>query len=144
MNQNPRPYRGSCLCGGVTFEVDQIEPDLGHCHCTMCRKFHGAAFATLGEALAENFRWTAGEDLIRDYRADNGTVRSFCGRCGSSLTFAGSASDGSLVEFSMGTLDTPVDERPDASIFLDFKADWYEVTDGLPGFREGRAGPRTS
>ncbi len=56
------PYRGQCLCGGVQYEVVQIGAKMGHCHCTMCRKFHGAAFATYGEARAEDFRWLAGEE----------------------------------------------------------------------------------
>src|SRR5207249_145423 len=36
---------GSCLCGDVAFEL--VPGDwMGHCHCSMCRKAHGAAFAT--------------------------------------------------------------------------------------------------
>ena len=35
--------RGSCLCGGVRYEIDgQIGPAL-NCHCSMCRKATGAA-----------------------------------------------------------------------------------------------------
>ena len=48
--------RGTCLCGGIVYEVNALEPKMGHCHCSMCRKFHGAAFATYGEAKRENFR----------------------------------------------------------------------------------------
>jgi hypothetical protein len=29
--------RGSCLCGGVEFEADEI-PLITHCRCSMCRK----------------------------------------------------------------------------------------------------------
>ena len=43
-------YKGLCLCGSIKYAVDKIEPKMGHCHCSMCRKFHGAAFATFGEA----------------------------------------------------------------------------------------------
>ena len=54
---NNLPYTGSCLCGAVQYSVDKIEKQMAHCHCTMCRKFHGAAFATFGEARTENFHW---------------------------------------------------------------------------------------
>jgi len=106
----------------------------------MCRKFHGAAFATLGEALVENFRWTEGESLLKTYLAPNGTQRKFCENCGSSLIFEASNDDGKLVEFSLGTLDSPIDLKPDAHIFTESGANWCEVGDGLPQFKAGRDG----
>ncbi len=56
---------GQCLCGSVIYKVAAIENRMGHCHCSMCRKFHGAAFATFGEAKAEHFRWVTGEDQLK-------------------------------------------------------------------------------
>ena len=133
-----KTYRGQCLCGQIAYEVKQIEPRMGHCHCTMCRKFHGAAFATLGEAKTENFRWIRGEELLKSYTGSNGTVRQFCRHCGSSMTFEAAQSSGELVEFAMGTLDSDVDVRPDVHIFTEFGADWYDIADDLPVFRHGR------
>ena len=37
---------GSCLCGAVTWEVSGEPNTAYHCHCKICRKVHGAAFAT--------------------------------------------------------------------------------------------------
>jgi len=62
-----KPYQGSCLCGEVSYAVDKIELKMAHCHCSMCRKFHGSAFATFGEAKVENFRWISGENMIENY-----------------------------------------------------------------------------
>ncbi len=135
--KNP-PYTGSCLCGSIKFEVDNIEPRMGHCHCSMCRKFHGAAFATLGEAKVENFRWLQGEDYLASYKAGNGTVRKFCKQCGSSMIFVPSNDSGELVEFALGTLDGGSDLSPDAHIFVDSKASWFEIQDDLPQHKKGR------
>ncbi len=135
---NQAPYRGSCLCGAVTYEVDRLEPHMAQCHCIMCRKFHGAARSTFGEAKLENFRWTSGEGLLESYVATNGTTRRFCRTCGSSMTFAPSSGGEGLVEFSLGTLDTDIAERPDAHVFMDFRANWDDVDDDLPKFTEGR------
>lgn len=134
--------QGSCLCGQVKYEVLKIESGmgLGHCHCSMCRKFHGAAFATFGVAKLENFRWTAGESALQVYKASNGTSRKFCGGCGSSLIFVANNDDGTTIEFTLGTLDTEIDERPDVHIFVDSKANWFEITDDLPQFCFGRNG----
>lgn len=135
-------YSGQCLCGEVVYEVDEIETRMGHCHCSMCRKFHGAAFATLGEAKAEHFRWVKGEALLSQYQAENGTVRKFCRNCGSSLTFAPSNDTGELVEFALGTLDSELDLRPDVHIFRASGAPWYEIKDDLPVFAQGRDSER--
>src|SRR5690606_8685060 len=82
-------YRGSCLCGMVAFVLDQFLGPADHCHCSMCRKFHGAAYATFVSVERQAFHWVSGQELVSDYMAPNGTVRSFCGRCGSSLFFVG-------------------------------------------------------
>jgi hypothetical protein len=37
------PMRGACLCGAVTFEVRGTLGGAGHCHCSICRRAHGAA-----------------------------------------------------------------------------------------------------
>jgi len=131
-------WHGSCLCGAVRYRVTDIRPSMAHCHCSMCRKFHGAAFATYGVAERSSFEWTSGEEALTSYRAENGTVRQFCRHCGASMTFAAIGCTGDVVEFSLGTLDTPLGRQPDAHIYTAYKADWHPVTDELPAFIEGR------
>jgi len=104
----------------------------------MCRKFHGAAFATFGEAKTANFRWISGTNYLTTYTASNGTTRSFCKKCGSSMTFKPKNGPDNIIEFSLGTLDSDIDQRPDAHIFFGSKANWTEVSDDLPKFTEGR------
>jgi len=138
----PGPYRGSCLCNAIRFAVDEFEPQTGNCHCSMCRKFHGAAFATLAEVRRGNFRWIGGEELIKGYTADNGTTRSFCPSCGSSLTFASPNADPDLVEISLGCFDDEVPVRPDAHIYVASGAKWAHPEDNLPQYEAGRDSAR--
>ncbi|WP_416396979.1 GFA family protein [Allohahella sp. A8] len=143
-----KPFTGGCLCGSVRYEVDAIKERIGHCHCTMCRRFHGAAYATFGEADSAHFRWTEGESLLQAYTADNGTVRRFCSRCGSSLTFTSASNPEGVVEFAAATLDNDslnnrtTDLVPDAHIFVDDKAPWVSIDDGLPQYSAGRNSER--
>lgn len=132
------PYRGSCLCGAIRFEVDGFGPEIAHCHCTMCRKFHGAAFATLATVDRSQLRWQSGEELLRSYTGSNKTVRQFCERCGSSLTFASTHAPPHEIEIALAAFDDPLPIEPDAHIFLDYRANWYDVTDDLTHFGEGR------
>lgn len=131
-------YVGQCLCGEVRYKVDKIESHMAHCHCTMCRKFHGAAFATYGEAKLKNFHWLKGESLLKSYEAQNGTIRKFCSNCGSSMIFVPSNDNGELIEFSLGTLNDDIEHKPDAHIFIQSKANWYEIFDSLPQFDTDR------
>ena len=132
------PYKGSCLCGTVTYSVDNIEKEMAHCHCTMCRKFHGAAFATYGETLKEDFKWLSGKEKLKEYVAKNGTKRVFCCDCGSSLRFIPSNDNGKYIEFSLGTLDSGIPNKPDAHIFTNHVVCWNQITDGLPQHKGGR------
>ena len=69
--------RGSCLCGAVQFEAGPFDAML-HCHCSMCRKHHGAMFATFLAGKADGFRWIAGEDQLATYRSSANGLRPFC------------------------------------------------------------------
>jgi hypothetical protein len=142
MKESKTPWKGSCLCGSVRFEVDAIGPQIGHCHCSMCRKFHGAEFATYGEATRDHFHWVSGEDNLSSYRAPNGTTRQFCKICGSSLTFSPASNPEGIVEFALGALDSDIPHKPDAHIFVGFKANWSTIHDELPQYTEGRNSKR--
>ena len=139
VGQKIKMYKGQCLCGAIKYEVDKTKPQMGHCHCSMCRKFHGAAFSTLGEADVKDFRWVEGEGLLKDYVADNGSVRQFCQNCGSSMIFAPSEEPNGLIEFSLGTLDSDLDVLPDAHVYTGSKANWVEICDELPQHEKSRA-----
>jgi len=130
--------KGQCLCGEVRYQVSHIEKQMAHCHCSMCRKFHGAAFSTYGEAKIENFEWLQGEGFLKTYLASNGTERQFCSNCGSSMTFKPANDAGIVIEFSLGTLDDDIDQKPDAHIFTGNCSNWFEITDDLPQYKSAR------
>ena len=58
---------GSCLCGGVRFEVTLPFTRAIHCHCSRCRKHSGAFGLTVGHIPREQFQLLEGEELIRVY-----------------------------------------------------------------------------
>ncbi len=133
-------YAGSCLCGEIRYEVDQFKPHLGHCHCHMCQKFHGAAFSTFAEVALVDLHWITGEANLKSYQAANGTVRQFCNTCGSSLLFSSKYNvTAGTIELAISTLDQGEALTPDAHIYTESKASWLELSDDLPkyhGYRE--------
>ena len=74
--------KGSCLCGGITYEIRAPLTEVINCHCPMCRKAHGAAFRTRTPVKAADFIFLSGEDLLTFYECSPGERRSFCKVCG--------------------------------------------------------------
>jgi hypothetical protein len=126
---------GSCLCGGVRFEVEPPFRRANHCHCSRCRKHSGTFGLTQGRVPREQFRLLAGEELLRVYSpADGAAVKVFCSVCGSSL-FGGHWPDGDEVSIRLGSLDGDPVIRPQYHSFVNSRAPWDEVPeDGLPHY----------
>ncbi|TFH41882.1 MAG: GFA family protein [Lysobacterales bacterium] len=133
------PYHGSCLCGVVKFEIDEFMPQVAHCHCSMCRKFHGAAYATFAGVNRSKFRWMQGEDALKGYTAENGTTRTFCRHCGSSLTFASPRASEEVMEIALGAMDEDIPVKPNAHIFVASGANWTVLSDDIPQYEQGRS-----
>ena len=127
--------RGSCLCKEVQFEIDGRLLRASHCHCSMCRKAHGAAFGSYGAVKADDFRVTSGAELITRYRSSPDVARTFCARCGSTLQFL-RESKPEIVFVTLGVLDDDPGVRPASHIFVGSKAPWFEITDTLPQHAE--------
>ncbi|HLY36808.1 MAG TPA: GFA family protein [Candidatus Binatia bacterium] len=123
--------RGSCLCGVVRFSIAPPTQFCGHCHCSMCRRNHGAGYVTWIALPRVQFRLESGEtDLTRYASSDHGT-RSFCRRCGSSL-FCETTHDPNRIDIVLANMQGPIDRRPEMHIFFDDRAEWVFVDDGLP------------
>jgi hypothetical protein len=117
--------KGGCLCGGVRFEIEQIEGPFELCHCSRCRRTTGSAFAAGIWVRGEHFRLIRGADLVRTYEAP--VLRSpppyrtaFCSTCGSPVPLPDPGFP--FVEVPAGTLDDDPGLR----------AAWFEITDDLP------------
>jgi hypothetical protein len=129
--------KGSCLCGGIEYEVNGEFGKVVNCHCSMCRKATGAAFRTRAAVPPGAFRWLAGENLVSWYQSSPLETRTFCRVCGSTLpTFI--AGDHPEIGLPLGTLDGDPGVRASAHIFVGSKAPWFEITDDLPKFPEGQ------
>ena len=127
---------GGCQCGGVRYRITAPALEVNHCHCSICRKVHGALFASFARVRKSNFI------LERPSEADLGVFRSsavvqrhFCTRCGSPL-FITIYGYPDRVWLAAGTLDSgahpghPADNE--IHIFVGSKSPWFPIADGLP------------
>jgi hypothetical protein len=121
-------FKGSCLCGGVEYEVKDPEA-LGYCHCTRCQRWTGSSLA--GVVVAEeNFTFTKGEDLVKRYESEF-APRNFCGNCGSSLY-----DDLGGKYFVAAGLMRELDLEPAFHLQVAYKANWHQIGDSAPQFDE--------
>lgn len=122
---------GKCLCGAVSFAVRFPTKWVAHCHCSLCRRAHGAAFVSW-VGVEEGAATVADpERRLRWYASSPGAERASCGRCGSPLFFRSQRWPGDL-HIALAHFDTPLDRAPQAHAFYDTHVSWFAVNDSLP------------
>ena len=122
---------GRCLCGAVQFELQLPVRFCAHCHCSICRRAHGAPLVTFCGVPLEQFTLLEGDEVLTRYESSPGAVRSFCGRCGSTLLFEAERWPGE-VHVAVSNLEGTLEMRPMAHVFFDDRAHWFEPGDSLP------------
>jgi len=120
-----------CECRAVRFEVDSDIEDFSHCHCSQCRRLHGAAYATFAGVKRSSMKYTSGEDKVTRYDSSDTHQRFFCSICGSTV---GTTLDDEpdMIYLSMSIIDSDPPRPPAYHIFVGSKAPWHEITDDAP------------
>jgi hypothetical protein len=76
--------KGQCVCGAVSFVASSMNPDVGACHCEMCRQWGGGPFMEVDCSSDVSF---SGEDNISIFNSSDWAERGFCKNCGSHLFY---------------------------------------------------------
>jgi len=125
---------GSCLCGGVRFELTGDFTPRSFCHCASCKRLSGGGGTANGAVRSDSVRIVAGEELLRTYQPDEGSAKTFCSRCGSNL-FGGGWPESEMASVRLPALDTPFEGGPDRHIYTRSLAHWEALPeDGLERF----------
>jgi hypothetical protein len=129
--------RGSCLCGGVTFEIDRACGPAEYCHCNRCRKVSGSSSLLTIRVQTQEFRFLTGQELVKSYACpilySPPAYRSyFCSTCGSPAPPP--LPEGEYFEIAAGLFDDDFGIRPDKHIFVDFMPPWDDLHRELPAY----------
>lgn len=129
-----KKYSGSCLCGQVTYEIEEPFSILQYCHCSRCRKFTGSAHGSNLFVPPDQFKWTNGEQLIKRFELNDARyfATCFCSECGSSLPWA--VQGGKNIVVTAGTLDEDPGIRPGWNLFWKSRASWFSCVSELQKF----------
>jgi hypothetical protein len=124
---------GSCLCGGVRYELAREPGPFGYCHCKSCRKASGSAHAANAPVARADFTLASGRELLREFESSPGKFRAFCSACGSPI-YAYLAATRDVLRIRLGSLDSPLLASPRAHTWVSDKATWDTIAGDLPQF----------
>ena len=127
--------KGRCECNKVNYEVSGELIDFCHCHCSICQRLHGAAFATWGGVARDEFTFLSGESDLKKYAFSENSDSIFCNACGSPV-LVDCKPETDMLYIAMGTVVGDVRCPPGFHQFVDSKAPWYEICDDLPQYDE--------
>jgi hypothetical protein len=126
---------GGCHCGAVRYRVTAPAGEVCHYHCSICRRVHGAAFASFAIVAPGDFTITRGVEQLSRYDSTPGVQRYFCTHCGAQI-YGDVDSLPDIRFYTIGTLDggahpghRPENER---HIYVGSKMPWWHIADGLP------------
>ncbi len=126
-------YIGKCLCAAVSIKITGEISDIIHCHCSLCRKNSGTAYATNGFINAADFEITSGENCLTTFSTKPGRNRHFCTKCGSPV-FSSNDQDPSRFRIRLGIITSDISERPISHNFVTSKANWEDLDAKLPRY----------
>lgn len=120
---------GHCLCGAVTFEIDGPVQSCVTCHCESCRRQCSAPMTTYIGVLDNQWRWTG--KRLKVFHSSPGVERTFCGECGSPLSFRSQKMSG-MMHFFAAAMEQPECFEPTLHTAIEEKLPWLQLADGLP------------
>ena len=119
---------GTCLCGGVRFEVEASPEALRYCHCASCKKLSGGVGTANGRVRGDEVTILQGEELLRTYQPAEGSAKTFCSVCGSNL-FGGGWPESEQSSVRLSAIDDPLESRPKKHIYVRSVASWETLPD---------------
>lgn len=128
-------YTASCLCGEVSMTINGPISDIIHCHCSLCRKSSGTAFATNGFINTADLNIVKGQEFINFFEMKPGRRRHFCSRCASPL-YSSNDADPTRLRLRLGVVDSNISERPISHNFVTSKASWDSLDMDLPHYEK--------
>jgi hypothetical protein len=126
-------YLGKCLCGAVNLRITGEISDIIHCHCSLCRKNSGTAYATNGFINTADFEIVSGDDCLTTFAFKPGRNRHFCTQCGSPV-YSSNDQDPTRLRIRLGILESDISERPISHNFVTSKANWEDLDEKLPRY----------
>lgn len=123
---------GACLCGAIQYRATLPAKWVAHCHCSICRRAHGAGFVTWAGFSSGLVAVLSGAEFLSRYHSSALATRTFCSRCGSMLFFESGQWPGET-HVTLASLESTEGLEPQAHAYWSSRAAWaIHDPGGLP------------
>jgi hypothetical protein len=126
---------GGCLCGHIRYEAGGKPFHATVCHCAMCRRAAGAPMVAWFSVPRAEYRIVHGEPAR--FASSERVIRSFCSRCGTSLTFE-TTEYPDEIDITTASLDDPEAVPPGDHTQTAAQLRWVLLGDDLPAYPDCR------
>jgi hypothetical protein len=120
---------GGCFCGDVSFSAELPSKWCAHCHCTMCRRIHGAGYVTWVGFDSNQLTFDSGQAL-QWYKSSPEARRGSCSTCGSNLFFESRQWEGET-HVTLASFNETIDRSPQAHAYYQTHVDWMPADESL-------------
>jgi hypothetical protein len=128
---------GGCLCGAIRYRVIAAPLTTCLCHCRSCRLASGAPAVAWVTLPRDGLVFERGAPV--GFRSSPGVERTFCGGCGTSLTYRCDNGPDSI-DLQTATLDDPGAFPPTYEVWLEHKIEWMATDSRLVPHPRGSQG----
>lgn len=124
MDLHNQETTGGCSCGDIRYVITGPPDQILVCHCPDCRRAAGAQSVAWIFLAIENFNITQGTATA--YNSSSGVTRTFCGRCGTTISWVGDTQPG-RIDVTIGSLDDPAQFVPTRAVYRRHKLPWTSL-----------------
>ena len=121
-------YRGHCLCGQLSFEVDGEPQWVSYCHCASCRRHTGSPVSCFVNFKSSEVRFSGERTL---YASSPGVTRSHCAICGTPISYE-THKRADEIDLYLNAFENPEVFKPQGHVFFEEHIAWFDTRDELP------------
>jgi hypothetical protein len=126
-----------CLCGDIRYQITGEPLVTSYCHCRSCRLATGAPAVAWVILPRDHLVLRQGAPVT--FRSSPHVERTFCGRCGTSLTYWRSDRP-DTIDIHTATLDDPGAFPPIREIWLEEKVSWMVTNERMTPYPRSSSG----
>lgn len=127
---------GKCLCGGIEFTFTPKDHIAFNCFCSMCRRSHGADYATQIPSSKSSLVFISGKEYLTEYKSSKYGNRAFCKECGSRLMNFADSNISDYMSVSLSCVTSAHTITAAANFQVASKADWVIPDARIPSYAQ--------
>lgn len=131
-----KTLEGGCGCGAVRYRLNDRPYIVHNCHCHLCQRQSGTAFAVNAFIESDRMEHISGELRENEFSTGSGGTQTVvrCSACATPLWSHYPRLGRKVAAVRVGTLDDPSAAPPDVAIFVADKPDWAPIPEGVRAF----------